>query len=257
MINKINDKIQQIKENKLNRELSRFFESMIIVLILSDIILLTLITFVNVSPQVYSVIVVFDLIVVLILIPDFSYRLWKADNKKEFLLYNFTDIIGMIPEIVLGHFGIYARYFRLIRIAALFKKDIKNSLEFLHRTRISYGIFVIVLILFAGAIVLFILEHGNNPQMGSMDDALWYLVVTITTVGYGDIYPQTTGGRIVGTIIMFVGIGFISFLTATITSIFIKDTEKEEMDKIDYTNKKIDQLQKEIMELKDLIKDKK
>lgn len=246
--------LENLKAKNIERELSRFSESMIIILILSDIILLTLITFFSVSPQVYSIIVVFDLIVVLILIPEFIHRLLKSDNKKEFLMYNFTDIIGMIPEIIMGRFGIYARYFRLIRIASLFKKDIKNSMEFLHRTRIDYGILLIMLILFAGAIIFFLTEHGANPQMDSLDDALWYLVVTITTVGYGDIYPETTGGRIVGMVIMFVGIGFISFLTATVTSIFIKDIDEEEMDKIDETNAKIDQLQQEIQELKELIK---
>jgi voltage-gated potassium channel len=246
--------IQKIKNKNIERDVSRFIESMIIILILSDIILLTMITFFQVSPQVYTVIVAFDLIVVMILIPEFIYRLGKAENKIEFLKYNFTDIIGMIPEIVLGHFGIYARYFRLIRIASLFKKDIKNSLDFLHKTRIDYGIFVIALILFSGAIVFFISEHGINPQMNSLDDALWYLVVTITTVGYGDIYPQTVGGRVVGTIIMFVGIGFISFLTATVTSIFIKDVEKEEIKKIDQVNEKLDKLQLEIAELKEIVR---
>jgi voltage-gated potassium channel len=58
----------------------------------------------------------------------------------------------------------------------------------------------------------------------------------------------------VGVVIMFAGIGFISFLTATITSIFIKDKEIEEIDKIDVLHDKIDILQAEIAELKELIK---
>ena len=240
--------------NTINRDLSRLFESMIIFLILADVILLTLITFVPVNPQVYGMIVFFDLTVVLILIPEFIYRMYRAPDRREFLKHNWTDIIGMIPEILVGHYSTYLRYFRLIRIAALFKKEIRHILDYLHKTHIDQGIFAILIILFSGTIIFYIVEHGQNPQMTGLDDALWYMVVTITTVGYGDISAQTNAGRLVGVVIMFAGIGFISFLTATITSMFIKDTEIEEMDKIDVLHDKIDSLQAEIVELKELIK---
>ncbi len=242
------------KDRTLNRDLSRLFESMIIFLILADVILLTLITFVPVNPQIYGMIVFFDLTVVLILIPEFIYRMYHAPDRMDFLKHNWTDIIGMIPELLVGHYSTYLRYFRLIRIAALFKKEIRHILDYLHKTHIDQGIFAILIILFSGTIIFYIVEHGQNPQMVGLDDALWYMVVTITTVGYGDISAQTNAGRMVGVVIMFAGIGFISFLTATITSIFIKDTEIEEMDKIDVLHDKIDSLQAEIAELKELIK---
>lgn len=240
--------------NTINRDLSRLFESMIIFLILADVILLTLITFVPVNPQVYGMIVFFDLTVVLILIPEFIYRMYQAPDRRDFLKHNWTDIIGMVPELLVGHYSTYLRYFRLIRIAALFKKEIRHILDYLHKTHIDQGIFAILIILFSGTIIFYIVEHGQNPGMVGLDDALWYMVVTITTVGYGDISAQTHAGRLVGVVIMFAGIGFISFLTATITSIFIKDTEIEEMDKIDVLHDKIDTLQAEIAELKELIK---
>ena len=82
-----------IKGNTLNRDLSRLFESMIIFLILADVILLTLISFLKVSPQVYGIIVFFDLTVVLILIPEFIYRLWKADRRKKFLKHNGSKLL--------------------------------------------------------------------------------------------------------------------------------------------------------------------
>lgn len=255
MNKKISD-IIPLTGKKLNRDLSRLFESMIIFLILADVILLTLITFIPVNPQIYGMIVFFDLTVVLILIPEFIYRLWNATDRQEFLKHNWTDIIGMVPEILVGHYGTYLRYFRLLRIAALFKKEIRHILDYLHKTHIDQGIFAILVILFSGTIIFYVVEHGQNPGMNGMDNALWYMVVTITTVGYGDISAQTHAGRLVGVVIMFAGIGFISFLTATITSIFIKDTEKEEMDKIDVLHDKIDNLEFEIKELKEILKEK-
>jgi hypothetical protein len=75
----------------MNEKINLIFEGIILVLILSDIILLTSLFFIQVSPQVYTLIVYFDLFVVLILIPEFLYRFWKSDDKK-----NFYGKIGLI-----------------------------------------------------------------------------------------------------------------------------------------------------------------
>jgi voltage-gated potassium channel len=67
----------------------------------------------------------------------------------------------------------------------------------------------------------------DEQDFQSYGDALWWSLVTLTTVGYGDIVPQTTWGRVIGGIIMIMGVTFISFLTATVTSLFISTEEGE------------------------------
>jgi voltage-gated potassium channel len=245
-----------ILDRMRNYKVGLFIEGIILVLMLSDIFLLTSLLFFNVSPQVYTLIVYFDLCVVLILIPEFMYRFSKADDKKQFMRSNWTDILGMIPEILVGPVSTVFRYFRLIRIIkiiALFKKEIRHLLELIHKTKIDYGIFIVLLILLSSATVLYFIEFGVNPDINSYDDALWYLLVTVTTVGYGDIYPKTEAGRVIGTIIMFTGIGFMSFLTATITSVILKSNNNNESDGI---HEKLDQLHSEIDELKEIIRSK-
>jgi voltage-gated potassium channel len=70
----------------------------------------------------------------------------------------------------------------------------------------------------------------NANEFDSVWDGVWWAVVTVTTVGYGDLYPTDVEGRIIGIIVMFVGIGFISVLTATVASQFIKtDTGSDEV----------------------------
>ena len=59
-------------------------------------------------------------------------------------------------------------------------------------------------------------------------DGIWWAVTTVTTVGYGDLYPTTVQGRIIGMALMFVGIGFLSLLTASIASRFVKEERSEE-----------------------------
>jgi voltage-gated potassium channel len=89
--------------------------------------------------------------------------------------------------------------------------------------------------LFVGAwLVLLFEEKAKGSNIHDYPEALWWAIVTVTTVGYGDRYPVTEGGRIVAVILMLVGIGLIGVLTATVASLFIKehaDANKEELKK--------------------------
>lgn len=247
---------------------TKIFELILTILILIDIILLTYINFVNVGSQITAIITYFDLCIVLILIPEFSYRLWKSENKKQFLRSNWAEIPGMIPEVIVGPISVYFRYFRFIRIIkilSLFKSDIRHLLKFLHETKLDYSLLLIAVILIAGAASFFILESGHNNSVNSLDDGFWFVLTTITTVGYGDVYPSTETGRAIAVVMMFVGVGFMAIVTAAFASILIKgqstnDNENlerrlESMEKQISTN--FQDMQSEINELKNLIKNKK
>ena len=89
--------------------------------------------------------------------------------------------------------------------------------------------------LFLGAwLVLLFEEKAKGSNIHSYPDALWWAIVTVTTVGYGDRYPVSAGGRAVAVVLMLVGIGLIGVLTATVASVFVKehtDANKEEFKK--------------------------
>jgi voltage-gated potassium channel len=93
----------------------------------------------------------------------------------------------------------------------------------------------VVATLFIGAwLVLLFEEKTKGSNIHDYPDALWWAIVTVTTVGYGDRFPVTEGGRVVAVILMLVGIGLIGVLTATVASVFIKehtDANKEEFKK--------------------------
>src|SRR5487761_1435742 len=88
------------------------------------------------------------------------------------------------------------------------------------------------LTLFLGAwLVLLFDENARGSNVHSCPNALWWAIVTVTTVGYGDRFPVSEGGRIVATVLMLLGISLIGVLTATIASVFVKehtDASKEE-----------------------------
>jgi voltage-gated potassium channel len=78
--------------------------------------------------------------------------------------------------------------------------------------------------LFLGAwLVLLFEENAKGSNIHSYPDALWWAIVTVTTVGYGDRFPVSAGGRAVAVVLMLVGIGLIGVLTATVASVFVKE----------------------------------
>ncbi len=82
-----------------------------------------------------------------------------------------------------------------------------------------------IAITFGSAVLMTIDDHKNSPSIGS---GLWWAVQTVTTVGYGDHTPVTVSGRLVAALVMLVGIGFLTVITAAITSTFVSRTEGEQ-----------------------------
>jgi voltage-gated potassium channel len=82
---------------------------------------------------------------------------------------------------------------------------------------------------FAGAVAIWLVDKTDFHSLGS---AVWWALQTVTTVGYGDVVPTTNAGRTIGAIVMVLGVSFISFLTATVTSAVVQrgNAEKEQAD---------------------------
>lgn len=78
-----------------------------------------------------------------------------------------------------------------------------------------------VAVVAVGGWLVYLAERAVNPDLATLGDAIWWAIVTVTTVGYGDRTPITLGGRAVGVCLMIIGIGFLGLFTATIASIFI------------------------------------
>ena len=96
-----------------------------------------------------------------------------------------------------------------------------------------------------GATGIYIVE--KDVTVRSFGDALWWAVVTVTTVGYGDVSPQTTEGRLIAVVLMFVGIGVISAFTATIASFFVEQEHEKGTDAIEQRLSSVEELLKELL----------
>ncbi len=216
----------------------------------------------------------FDAVVTLFLWVEFLNRVGNAEDKLHYVTSDWTDIIAIIPfdYIVFTAIGVIPltlplKLVRLVRIAALirFSRRIeKTVLSFAERTRLIYGLVLYLLVIIVGAIILFNTEASINPTMSTPDDTLWYMIVTVTSVGYGDVVPITGLGRMIGVIAMLSAILFTSLVTATTTSALFEKFRKEREDlqergqetignvisKLDALNEKVDDLRTELNELK-------
>jgi voltage-gated potassium channel len=123
------------------------------------------------------------------------------------------------------------RLLRLLRLAGVATLAARRARSAFGERQFHYVALVGILTVGLGAVAIYLLEAGSNPSVGSLGDALWWAVVTTTTVGYGDVSPQTPEGRLVAVLLMFVGIGVIGVFTGTVASFFVTtDAESHEVD---------------------------
>jgi voltage-gated potassium channel len=244
-----------------NDKLLRFIDIVIIVWIVLDIIVLTSMYFINLD-SIYTMIVIFDTALCAVLFIEFVLKLHSKKNKIEYVKGDWkgvtVDIIAMLPYELLtfGSFG-FVRLLRLVRIFALFGKGRRNVYNFIDKTNLNYILFTLLIIVCAGSIAMLVLESSPVDEINTPLDALWYVVTTITTVGYGDTVPMSNGGRVLGILLMIVGVVFFSLLTASLSSYFMRGIESEEerlKNRIVSMEDSINEMRNEMKELKDMLK---
>ena len=140
------------------------------------------------------------------------------------------------------------RFFRLAALLSRFGTTVKAIFNSKGLRFIVYA--TIAIVLFFG-----FLFYISEPDVQSYSDGLWWALVTITTVGYGDITPLTNLGRIIASSLMIMGIGFIATITAAVSSYFISSFNDKEIT-INELGQKLDKLEQEIKNLKKEINDK-
>jgi len=118
---------------------------------------------------------------------------------------------------------------RFVRAAAVAAIALKEAGEAFRHRRFHYAAVTIVVVTTLAAFGIYAVERGENKSIQTLGDAFWWAVVTTTTVGYGDVSPVTTEGRLIAVGLMIVGIGFIGVLTATITSFFLDTGQTSEV----------------------------
>lgn len=194
-----------------------------------------------------------DKSILIIFTIDYLWRLFKSEDKWQFFKHNIFDLLAIIPLDSIFAFFRLSRLFRLTKLArfsrlvGIIGKLNRNLREFVLVNGFIYMIYLSVILIFISSIMYSISEKVP------FSDAIWWAVVTATTVGYGDFFPSTVIGRLAAVLLMFIGIGFVGFLTSTITGFF--DKQQKENDKINILIAKIDEVERKLDNLERKIDD--
>lgn len=160
---------------------------------------------------------------------DFSVRYRRATHKWRFVKHNWIDLLGAIP--LVGPLRTarairLVRLVRLTRIGALGRRLVRRY-DIPLPGRALWNLAVVTVIIWLCAAGLFYyFEHGVNEGIVGIDDAVWWSMTTLSTVGYGDLYPASPGGRVVAITTMILGIGVLGTLAATLATALMDVRER-------------------------------
>jgi voltage-gated potassium channel len=189
------------------------------------------------DPRLREAAYVLNWIVWLAFCGEFALR-WVARGSTKFLREAWFDLLLIVvsppffvPDYLQSLRGVRAlrilRLLRLVRAGAVAGMGLRLSRRLFGRRKFHYTALVAVAVVFVGALGVFIFESESNRAIGSFGDALWWAVVTATTVGYGDLSPVTLEGRLIAVVLMLTGIGVIGVFTATVASLFFEQEQSE------------------------------
>lgn len=240
-------------------------------LIVIDIFLISIALLFDISESAAMTIQLFDLTVCIILLIEWFTTLFLSDARKTFLKDrdNILALIASIPfdmilPAIFPGMGLlkYLRLLKLIRILFLFERIFYRFKIFVRKTRLDkiLGAVLLVVVIFTFLLYFF------GPSYGIFDD-FYFVIVTLTTVGYGDITPQTYNEKVISLILITIGLFIFSTITAAISSYLtenlIREDEEDLLDeKLKTLNDKMDNLseenrmlREEIRELKESLED--
>ena len=227
--------IVEINDNKL----SRFFSFFIQALILLSIITFSVETIPDLKPQTKIILQSIELFCVIIFSLEYILRIYVADNKLRFIFsfYGLIDLLAILPFYM--SFGVDLRSLRALRFLRLFRvlKLVRYNRAMNHFTRaitsakeeILLFVFITLILIYFSAVGIYYFENQAQPEhFSSIFDSLWWSIITLTTVGYGDVYPITVGGKVFTFFILMIGLGIVAIPTGIISSALTKSIDKKE-----------------------------
>ena len=229
--------IKQIIENN-DTVPGKVFDLFIQALIILSLVSFSIETLPDLSENAKRLLKITETITVIIFSIEYLLRLFVADKKLKFVFsfYGLIDLFAILPFYIARGIDLRSiRVFRLFRLFRVFKifrysNAINRFKNAFIKIKEELVIFLIAtgFLLFIASVGIYYFENTAQPeQFKSVFHCLWWAVATLSTVGYGDIYPITVGGKIFTSIIIIIGIGIIAVPTGLLASA-LTETIKDE-----------------------------
>jgi voltage-gated potassium channel len=226
---------------------SRIFDLVILSLILLSTVAVVLESVDSIRTQFELEFAVFELFCVLIFTVEYAVRIWSCVEYERFkrpvrgrLRFALRpmliiDLIAVAP-FFLALVGLDMRFVRLLRVfrilrlgkLARYLDALQLMAKVLRRSwdELAVTLLVISVLLVMSATLMYVVEHESQPEVFSdIPATMWWAIVTLTTVGYGDVYPVTMLGKVLASIIAILGIGILALPTAILGSAFVEELQ--------------------------------
>lgn len=207
----------------------RYFALFIQFLIIVSLITFSIETLPNLNQALREMLELFEIAIVFIFTLEYVLRIYTSKQKLSYIFsfYGLIDLIAILPFYISTGLDLRSirlfRLFRLVRIFKLFKYS--RAIKRFHRAivitkeELILFAFVTFILLYLSAVGIYYFEREAQPELfQSVFHSLWWAVTTLTTVGYGDMYPITAGGRVFTSFILFIGLGIVAIPTGLIAS---------------------------------------
>ena len=236
---------------------NRYFLDFIYGLIILNVVSVVLYSYQEIRNNYTEILEGFEIFSVIVFTIEYLIRLWTSDLKYKvgsptskrfrFIIskYGIIDLLAILPFYLPFIFPFDLRVLRILRLFRLLRifklgrmsKSMKTISAVLKETKseLLLTLFVALILLVLSSTLMYNIENEVQPdKFENIGQALWWSVATLTTVGYGDVYPVTALGKFLSAIIALIGIGFVALPTGIISSAFIKRIQKEKIKKEQY-----------------------
>lgn len=208
------------------------FDTILIVLIVASVVAVILETVSNFHKAYWWIFFVFEWLFTLLFTIEYILRLYSARNPVQYAtsFFGLVDLLSILPTYVSIFFIgtqhlLVVRALRLLRIFRIFKMGhfvdegalVLNALR-ASRTKIYVFLSFVVLMSIIIGSVMYMVEASHNPQFPNIPAGIYWAIVTLTTVGYGDVTPVTAFGKFLATLVMILGYGVIAVPTGIVTA---------------------------------------
>jgi len=226
-----------VEDNTTNK--GRYFDYSIQTLIVLSLISFSIETLPDLSSNLRIWLGYFEIFSVVVFSAEYLLRIWVSNKPLSYMLsfYGIIDILAILPFYLVGFLDLrFLRAFRILRIFRTLKiirynKAIRRfglAFKLVKEEIILFAACTLILIFITSAGIYYFENEAQPETFKSIFHSAWWSVVTLTTVGYGDVYPITLGGRIFTFFVLMIGVGMVTVPAGLVASALSKAREIEE-----------------------------
>lgn len=244
--------ILELKSSK-DKKIALGFSWVLTLLVLSNVVSVILESVPSIHAQYMHELTSFDTISVLFFTLEYCLRIWTAAERRQHPLHTparrrlgymlsfhgLVDLMAILPFFLQSLLpGLDLRFLRILRVMRILKlSHYSSALEDLgasiysERDAFISALYLLALSILFTACLIYYVEHGLQPdKFGTIPDAMWWSIITITTVGYGDVSPVSAAGKIIGAFTALSGVFTVALLTGIVASAFATRVRTQELE---------------------------